>query len=92
MHNANSNGERAMTSKEVKAIFANYKIKVRVRDLGQTFRICKLSGEAFDMGFAGAILCQYGFTDVYGYPGASFVNGPTECVAYKPGRRVRLKA
>lgn len=76
-----------MTSQTVKAMFATYGLKVRVRDLGSKFRVCGFKGEFKMLATQAAV--DLGLTDVYGAVGGMW-NGSVEFIGYKPGSIVRI--
>lgn len=76
-----------MNSKSVKSAFANAGFRVRVADQGQKFRICTMSGDAFEAR-AIEVAASLLLTCPLGHLGGSF-NQKHEMIAYKPGAIVR---
>jgi hypothetical protein len=78
-----------MTANEIKAAFAAWNIKVRVKTLnGRGFRICTVDGSAHT-DVSQTIAASLGLTNSAGILGC-FVNQAHEMFAYAPGRFIRV--
>ena len=73
-----------MNSQQVKQAFQAAGVKVRVADQGLKFRICTVSGAAFDRAAVAVAAAALGLTDVLARVGGNF-NQAHEFIGYKPG-------
>lgn len=81
-----------MTSSDLVSRFAAAGLAVRVRDLGQKFRVCPRSSAPYTAAekvAAVELAKSLGLTDALGRSGGNF-NGGAEFIAYKPGAVVRV--
>lgn len=72
-----------MNSAQVKEAFAAAGIKVRVKDLGGKFRICRIGDVAHVLADSNAVVSSLGLVDVFG-KACGMLNQAHELVAYRP--------